>query len=139
VGLKPLVLFLMPCGFIPTDLTLALPRCLSTLVLRSILMILFHAHAHHTIHSSCSCSHTFPPLPSTSHNPPKHSTLRHVSLAFPTPRGSFYKKSPPYSNSTKTLAPQISSNFFKCLDGSIFLRRYLRKFYVIRLDRIRVR
>jgi len=50
---------LMSWSFIPTDLTLALPRYLSTLVLHSALMISFYAHAHHISYSSWSCYHIY--------------------------------------------------------------------------------
>jgi hypothetical protein len=53
------LLFLMPRGFIPGGLTLALPRYLSTLVLRSMSTISFHAHTHHIPYSSWSCYHTY--------------------------------------------------------------------------------
>jgi hypothetical protein len=58
VGLKPPILFLMPWGSIPIGLTLDLPRYLSTLVLRSALMISFYDHPHHILYSLWSCYHT---------------------------------------------------------------------------------
>jgi hypothetical protein len=57
LGLELPTLFLMPWGFISINLSLALPRYFSTLILNSALMISFYAHAHHISHSSWSCYH----------------------------------------------------------------------------------
>jgi hypothetical protein len=89
--LRPQDLFLMPCDWIPTGLTLALPMCLSTRVFRSTFIILYMLvlphhlcsvymlpHLYNSYHSmlflNCSSQHEF----LTSHKAHKIQSNPHI-------------------------------------------------------------